>query len=93
MPLFKLTGFQRDLLYVVASLDMPSGQGIKEKMEESTNIEVNHGRLYPNLDVLVDNGLVERGDLDRRTNYYRLTESGIQALNDRREWENRLWKE
>jgi DNA-binding PadR family transcriptional regulator len=93
MPLFDLTGFQRDLLYVIASLEMPSGQGIKEKMEESTNMELNHGRLYPNLDVLVDKGLVDQGDLDRRTNYYQLTESGVQALNNRREWEDQLWKE
>jgi DNA-binding PadR family transcriptional regulator len=93
MSLFQLTAFQRDLLYVIASLDTPSGQGVKEKMEESTSIEINHGRLYPNLDVLVDEGLIERGDIDRRTNYYRLTESGVQALKDRREWEDRVWEE
>jgi DNA-binding PadR family transcriptional regulator len=93
MSLFELTGFQRDLLYVIVSLDIPSGQFIRENIEQSTDTDVNHGRLYPNLDTLVDNGLVERGDLDRRTNYYQLTEFGVQALKDRREWENRLWKE
>ena len=60
---FELTGFQRDLLYVIAGSDQPSGQTIRQELE--TRIDnVNHGRLYPNLDVLVDHGLVEKGSQD-----------------------------
>ena len=91
MTMFQLTGFQRDLLYVIARLERPSGQRIKEEFEEDTGIEVNHGRLYPNLDTLVENGLVVRGDLDRRTNYYALSETGEQALVERREWEEKYF--
>ena len=91
MSLFDLTGFQRDLLYVVASLNQPSGQVIKERMEEETGIDVNHGRLYPNLDTLVEKGLVTKGEIDRRTNYYMLSDKGKQALVERREWEEEFF--
>lgn len=90
MYLFELTGFQRDLLYVIAGLDEPSGQSVKERIEEEIEREVNHGRLYPNLDTLVENGFVVKGELDRRTNYYELSEHGRTALIDRREWEDRF---
>ncbi|ELZ33402.1 transcriptional regulator, PadR family protein [Halogeometricum pallidum JCM 14848] len=85
--MFELTGFQRDLLTVIAGLDKPSGQTVKEEIEKEIN-EVNHGRLYPNLDVVVENGLVEKGQLDRRTNFYTLSETGREALENRRRWEN-----
>lgn len=85
--MFELTGFQRDLLTVIAGLDKPSGQTVKEEIEKEID-EVNHGRLYPNLDAVVENGLVEKGQLDRRTNYYTLSETGREALQNRRQWEN-----
>ncbi|ADQ69364.1 PadR family transcriptional regulator [Halogeometricum borinquense] len=85
--MFELTGFQRDLLYVIAGSERPSGQEIKEKIGKDVG-EVNHGRLYPNLDALVEEGLVDKGQQDRRTNYYTISESGRQAIRKRREWEN-----
>ena len=84
---FELTGFQRDLLYVIAGSDQPSGQTIRRKLETYID-NVNHGRLYPNLDVLVEHSLVKKGSQDQRTNYYEVTESGEQLLARRREWEN-----
>jgi len=87
--MFELTGFQRDLLYVIAGAAEPSGQDIKEELEKYYPNEINHGRLYPNLDTLVDKGLVEKGELDRRTNYYEITDQGRSYLTDRREWEDR----
>ena len=81
-----LTGFQRDLLYVIAGADQPSGQDVKDEIEEYYSSEINHGRLYPNLDTVVNKELVEKGQLDRRTNYYAITEVGEQAIEDRREW-------
>lgn len=82
-----LTGFQRDLLYVIAGRDDPHGLAIKAELEEYYESEIHHGRLYPNLDALVDKGLVEKGELDRRTNYYALTQRGDRELAARREWE------
>ena len=85
--MFDLTGFQRDLLYVIAGSDRPSGQAIKEEISDDIG-EVNHGRLYPNLDVLVERGLVNKGQHDRRTNYYEISDEGWTAIEERREWEN-----
>jgi len=57
-----LTGFQRDLLYVIAGANQPSGQDVKEEIEQYYSDEINHGRLYPNLDTVVNKGLVvEKG--------------------------------
>ncbi len=82
-----LTGFQRDLLYVIAGADRPSGQDVKEEIESYYSAEINHGRLYPNLDTLVNKELVEKGQLDRRTNYYEISDDGLHEIEDRREWE------
>ena len=83
-----LTAFQRDVLYVLAGLDEAYGLAIKAELEEYYEGEVNHGRLYPNLDDLVERGYVEKGQIDRRTNSYELTERGTDALMKRREWED-----
>ncbi|MFC7134547.1 MULTISPECIES: PadR family transcriptional regulator [Salinibaculum] len=82
-----LTGFQRDLLVVITGLDEPHGLAIKEELEDYYEGEVNHGRLYPNLDELVTKGLVEKGEKDRRTNVYHLTQRGERELDARQEWE------
>ena len=88
--MFELTGFQRDLLYTISGLEEPHGLAIKEKLEDYYEKEIHHGRLYPNLDTLVEKGLVEKGERDRRTNVYTLSEQGRQAIQTRRDWEDRL---
>ena len=85
----QLTGFQRDLLYVIAGMDRPSGQDILDDINAYIDQPVTHGRLYPNLDTLVEIGLVEKGQLDRRTNYYALTPKGRRELEKRQQWVNR----
>ena len=82
-----MTGFQRDLLVVTAGLDDPHGLAIKEELEQYYESEVNHGRLYPNLDELVSKGLVEKGAKDKRTNVYYLTQRGKREITGRDEWE------
>jgi transcriptional regulator, PadR family len=42
--------------------------------------------LYPNLDELVSEGLVEKSELDKRTNLYELTTEGQQTVSSRVEW-------
>jgi DNA-binding PadR family transcriptional regulator len=83
-----LTGFQRDLLYVIAGLGEPKGLAIKEELADYYEGEINHGRLYPNLDTLAEKGLVSKGTIDDRTNSYSLSRRGTQELRDRREWED-----
>ena len=91
--MYDLTGFQRDLLYVISGLDDPHGLAIKDELENYYETEIHHGRLYPNLDTLVDKGLVEKGELDRRTNFYTLTQRGRRELTARREWEQQYYSE
>ena len=85
--MYDITGFQRDLLYVIAGDDGPHGLAIKEELENYYDKEIHHGRLYPNLDTLVEKGLIEKGQQDRRTNYYRLTRRGDREISARRDWE------
>jgi len=85
--MYDLTGFQRDLLYVVAGLDNPHGLAIKDELEAYYEKEIHHGRLYPNLDTLVEKGLVEKGEKDRRTNVYNITRRGEREIEARRKWE------
>jgi len=86
----ELTAFQRDCLYVIAGMneEEPHGLGVKEALEDYRAEKINHGRLYPNLDTLVDKGLVSKGEIDRRTNYYKLTRRGRREINARHEWVN-----
>ncbi|EMA56618.1 transcriptional regulator PadR family protein [Halococcus thailandensis JCM 13552] len=43
---------------MAASEDEPNGLELKDELEEYYEKEIHHGRLYPNLDTLVDKGLV-----------------------------------
>lgn len=83
-----LTAFQRDILYVLAGLDEPHGLAIKDELDAYYETEINHGRLYPNLDTLVEKDLIEKGKLDDRTNSYTLSSRARRALRERRTWEN-----
>jgi DNA-binding PadR family transcriptional regulator len=87
--MYDLTGFQREPLYTIAAKDEPHGLAIKEELEDYYEKEIHHGRHYPNLDTLVDNGLVGKGQRDRRTNYYSLTRQGQCEIEARLEWESR----
>ncbi|UHQ98915.1 PadR family transcriptional regulator (plasmid) [Natrinema zhouii] len=86
--MYDLTGFQRDLLYTIAGQDEPHGLALKTELEQYYEGEIHHGRLYPNLDTLVDKGLVEKGEADRRTNVYTLTARGRREIKARRDWED-----
>ena len=55
-----LTGFQRDILYVIVGLEELHGLAVKAELDDYYEQEINHGRLYPNLDDLVDKGLLEK---------------------------------
>jgi DNA-binding PadR family transcriptional regulator len=86
--MYDLTDFQRDLLYVVAGQDKPHGLAIKDELDDYYEKEIHHGRLYPNLDTLVEKGLLEKGEQDQRTNYYTVTTRGQRELEARRDWED-----
>jgi len=81
-----LTAFQHNIL-VILSEEAMYGLAIKRQLESYYDTEVNHGRLYPNLDDLVEMDLVEKSELDKRTNQYALTEDGRDAVLNRLNWE------
>ena len=85
--MFDLTGFQRDLLYCIAGEEEPYGLGIKDALESYREIEITDGRLYSNLNTLVDKGYVTKGRIDDRTKSYELTAEGETLLVERQEWE------
>ncbi|MCU4975954.1 helix-turn-helix transcriptional regulator [Halobacteria archaeon AArc-m2/3/4] len=80
-----LTGFQRDVLTAIRQLERAdetrSGQAIKYELEDQQG-EVLHGRLYSNLDELIDAELVVKSAIDGRTNRYTLTESARSMLEE-----------
>ncbi len=80
-----LTAFQQNVLFVLAE-EARYGLAIKRELEDYYGEEVNHGRLYPNLDGLIERGLVEKSELDKRTNEYALTDDGQTVLVDLFEW-------
>lgn len=83
----ELTGFQRDLLVAIESIDgKPSGQEIKDRVNPLYESVITSGRLYPNLDKLEKRGMIERGEKDRRTNWYSLTDKGEETLANYREF-------
>lgn len=96
--MYDLTGFQRDMLFIIAGMSNdpdsdekgPNGLAVKRQIEEYYEEEIHHGRLYPNLDTLVEKGLVKKGEIDPRTNYYAVTRRGMGEIAQRRRWEDGL---
>jgi DNA-binding PadR family transcriptional regulator len=88
-PFASLTAFQRDILQTLANEDDQEAYGlrIKRQLEALYGEEVNHGRLYPNLDTLVEDGLIEKSEIDKRTNNYALTDRATQLLDEWHAWE------
>jgi len=83
----ELSGFRRDLLIVICGLDTPKGLEIKTELEQYYDDTIHHGRLYPNLDTLTEQGLVEKTAVDNRSNGYNLTDLGKAHIQARRKWE------
>ncbi|RBI60629.1 PadR family transcriptional regulator [halophilic archaeon] len=81
-----LTAFQQNVLIVLAE-ESRYGLAVKRELEDYYGEEVNHGRLYPNLDTLIERDLVKKSELDKRTNEYAITEQGMDVLLDLFEWQ------
>lgn len=79
-----LTAFQRDMLFVLASIEDPVGLRVAEAMEILYRKPINHGQLYPNLDELDEMGLIDKIARDKRTNEYRITRRGRYVIEEYR---------
>lgn len=82
-----MTAFQRDILFIISNQNAPKGVEIKRLLEQYYQKEINHGRLYPNLDELTELGLISKGKYDERTNKYELTEHGKEVVQTRIAWQ------
>ena len=72
---------KRDLLVLINGLGPASGQELKETLEEQYGTEINHSRLYPNLDQLADLGLIKKKtETGSRRNAYTITDRGRREL-------------
>jgi len=89
----ELTGFQRDILYCAAAVDDPYGLKIGREMENYASPDIYHGRLYPNLNTLVNKGLLKKEKKDDRSNLYILTPEAKQLIIERRRWEEQKLEE
>lgn len=76
----ELHAFQRDVLTMLYAAGPIHGLGLKEKLGEVYETEINHGRLYPNLDRLDEMGYVSKTPKDRRTNEYDVTPEGARVI-------------
>jgi PadR family transcriptional regulator PadR len=90
-----MTAFQRDILHSLhkaaategVDAEAVYGLALKRELERYYDTEINHGRLYPNLDGLSEKGYITKGQLDQRTNWYALSDRGQRVLEERADWE------
>jgi DNA-binding PadR family transcriptional regulator len=80
-----LTEFQKNILNVLIG-EPKYGIEVKKELEEYYGDEVNHGRLYPNLDKLADRGYVDKHTLDERKNEYAVTDEARAGMRDEIAW-------
>jgi len=55
---------------------------------EYYDTEVTAGRIYPQLDAMIEKGLIRKEDKNGLANEYYLTKRGVRDLQAHREWEN-----
>jgi DNA-binding PadR family transcriptional regulator len=78
-----LSAFQRDLLRLIDRLEEPYGLELCEELGRAYGEDINHSRLYMNLNDMEECGVVNKGSHDNRTNAYSLTVAGELALRER----------
>lgn len=85
----ELTALQRDLLVVIAGATKPSGAEIRDQINDYYERAISDGGLYPNLNTLQEEGLIEKTTTpERRRNQYTLTEHGEDLLAEHAQWWN-----
>lgn len=80
----ELSGFRRDILLILARSEPTNGRGLLDDLSTLRDEEIGDARLYPNLNALVDAGLVEKRENyhDDRSHEFRLADAGRYALRD-----------
>jgi DNA-binding PadR family transcriptional regulator len=80
----ELSGFRRDILLILARSEPTNGRGLLDDLSTLRDEDIGDARLYPNLNALVDKGLVEKRENyhDDRSHEFRLADAGRYALRD-----------
>jgi len=81
-----LTAFQRDMLRFLAREDHRKGAAIRSRLEAYDGVDVNNGRLYPNLDQPGENTFLAKSRRNRRTDDYALTNAASEKHPDYSAW-------
>lgn len=81
-----LTAFKRDVLALLAREGPCKGTALKAELEDCYETTIHHGRLYPNLTQLNDEGLLTKKEVDGRTNHYNLTPRAERELRAYADW-------
>jgi DNA-binding PadR family transcriptional regulator len=72
-----LSTYQHEALFAIGAGGAQKGLEVLEKLRDRyDDPNQSHGRIYPNLDTLVELGLVEKVEHDGRENRYSLTPIG-----------------
>lgn len=73
-----LTAFQTYLLSLIHRFETVEGVTLQNALEDLFPEDINHGRLYPSLDRMVDSGLISKQtkESDKRRKEYSLTGRG-----------------
>jgi len=82
----ELTAFQFDLLASIGNQGDRSGKATQRDVEATVEMydgNLNHGRLYPNLNDLAERGYIDKSKYDDRSNCYSLTDEGRDVLAQR----------
>jgi len=84
-PMVDRSAFQRDLLVAIRDDPGASGRSLGQQLEQHYD-SVTNPRLYQNLSELEAAGLVNKTASDDRSNAYRLTNDGRDALDADLTW-------
>lgn len=88
----KVTSFQRDLLYVISGLEEATPESISAELSDYYNGSIPQGRFDPNVEAIVELGLVNReykDDESRTEPVFELSENGKEELKERKIWEDK----
>lgn len=82
--LIELPDYRRDILLALAHSGAANGHRIMDILGAIHGEETNDGRFYPNLNALVDNGLIEKreNEHDKRSHEYALSKRGRETIRE-----------
>jgi DNA-binding PadR family transcriptional regulator len=85
VPQSTLSAAQRDVLVAVHRVGPAKGLDVRDDLGDAVS---SNAVVYTALDALVDRGLVEKAEIDGRTNSYRVSDRGRELIRARIDWED-----